>query len=110
MRLALPLNGILALCACGAPQAAREPLTHQAPLPAQQQNFAFRWLELAQEAAARGVDAYGARPTVQSRQFAIWATAMYDAWAARWLRACQVIDGAGLRQLAGAQHAQVELG
>jgi hypothetical protein len=45
-------------------------------------SLAYAWLEIAQEATARDVDAYGARPTILSRTLAIWATAMYDAWAA----------------------------
>ncbi|MBS1152024.1 MAG: Alkaline phosphatase, partial [Myxococcaceae bacterium] len=35
-----------------------------------------------QEATAREVDRNGARPTIISRTLAIWATGMYDAWAA----------------------------
>lgn len=46
------------------------------------QSLAYRWLDIAQEATARNVDLYGARPTVLARTLAIWATAMYDAWAA----------------------------
>src|SRR5258705_13910410 len=45
-------------------------------------SLAYVWLDLAEEATARDVDAHGARPTVLSRTLAIWATAMYDAWAA----------------------------
>lgn len=47
-----------------------------------QVSLAYVWLDIAQEATARDVDKYGARPTVVSRTLAIWATAMYDAWAA----------------------------
>ena len=46
------------------------------------QTLAYQWLDIAEEATARDVDRYGARPTVVSRTLAIWATAMYDAWAA----------------------------
>lgn len=56
--------------------------TGQELLPYEQQNFAYRWLDVMQEAAARDVDKYGARPPVLSRQMLIWAVAMYDAWAA----------------------------
>ncbi|NUN14005.1 MAG: vanadium-dependent haloperoxidase [Myxococcales bacterium] len=45
-------------------------------------SLAYVWLDIAQEATARDVDRYGARPTIISRTLAIWATAMYDAWAA----------------------------
>jgi hypothetical protein len=43
---------------------------------------AYRWLDIALEATAREVDRHGARPTINSRNLAIIATAMYDAWAA----------------------------
>src|SRR5215218_640199 len=45
-------------------------------------SLAYVWLDIAEEATARDVDRYGARPTIVSRTLAIWATAMYDAWAA----------------------------
>jgi hypothetical protein len=45
-------------------------------------SLAYIWLDIAEEATAREVDARGARPTVVSRTLAVWATAMYDAWAA----------------------------
>jgi hypothetical protein len=45
-------------------------------------SLAYRWLNIAQEATARDVDRFGARPTINARTLAIWATAMYDAWAA----------------------------
>jgi hypothetical protein len=44
-------------------------------------SLAYQWLDIMQEAAARDVDRYGARPTILSRMMAIWATAMFDAWA-----------------------------
>lgn len=47
-----------------------------------QVSLAFRWLDIMQECAAREVDKNGPRPTVLSRMMAIWATSMYDAWAA----------------------------
>jgi hypothetical protein len=45
-------------------------------------SLAYAWLDVAEEATARNVDRYAARPTVISRTLAIWATAMFDAWAA----------------------------
>jgi len=43
---------------------------------------AYRWLDVAQEATAREVDRNAPRPTVIARTLSIWATCMYDAWAA----------------------------
>lgn len=45
-------------------------------------SLAYQWLDIAEEATAREVDLRGARPTIIARTLAIWATAMYDAWAA----------------------------
>ena len=45
-------------------------------------SVASEWLDVCQEAAAREVERVGAKPTVLSRQMAIWATAVFDAWAA----------------------------
>src|SRR5262245_53382973 len=45
-------------------------------------SLAYVWLDIAEEATARDVDLHAARPTVVSRTLAIWATAMFDAWAA----------------------------
>jgi hypothetical protein len=50
--------------------------------PSNSQSLAYRWLDIAQEATAREVDRNAPRPTIISRTLAIWATAMYDAWAA----------------------------
>ncbi len=61
---------------------AAEPLLHAAPLPAAEQNLAYRWLDIAQEVTAREVERNSPRPTIVSRTLAIWATAIYDAWAA----------------------------
>src|SRR5688572_21454156 len=47
--------------------------TGQELLPYDRQNFAYRWLDVMQEAAARDVDRFGARPTVLSRQMMLWA-------------------------------------
>ncbi len=98
MRFDLTLTSLLILCACSAPGPERSPLVHQELLPIEEQNAAYRWLEVAQEAAARDVDANGARPTVLSRQFALWATAMYDAWTAYDERAVPVYASAALRR------------
>ncbi len=46
-----------------------------------QVSLAYLWLDIAEEATARYVDRFGARPTILSRSLAIWATAVYDAWA-----------------------------
>lgn len=77
---------VLALCAgcAGNPSAAgpEYALTHQELVPLEQQNHAYRWLNVTQEVAARDVDRNGARPTILSRQMMIWAVAMFDAWAA----------------------------
>ena len=61
-------------------------------------SLAYRWLDICQEAAARDVDRYGARPTILSRQMAIWATAAYDAWAAYDPVAVGTRLGGGLRR------------
>ncbi len=45
-------------------------------------SLAYVWLDIAEEVTAREHDVHGPRPTVGSRHLAIWATAMYDAWAA----------------------------
>ena len=45
-------------------------------------SLAYIWLDIAEEATAREVDLHAARPTIIARTLAIWATAMYDAWAA----------------------------
>ncbi len=93
---------VVLLQACASaptPQAAalEYALTHQELLPLPEQNFAYRWLNITQEVAARDVDRNGARPTVLSRQMAIWATAMYDAWAAYDVKAVGTRLGTSLR-------------
>ncbi len=45
-------------------------------------SLAYVWLDIAEEATAKNVDQFAARPTVVSRTLGIWATAMFDAWAA----------------------------
>src|SRR5688572_30177131 len=61
-------------------------------------SLAYIWLDIAQEATAREVDAHGARPTIIARTLAVWATAMYDAWAAYDERAFGSRLGDGLRR------------
>ena len=61
-------------------------------------SLAYRLLDICQEAAANDVDAFGARPTVLSRQMAIWATSVYDAWAAYDDKAVGTRLGKSLRQ------------
>ncbi len=61
-------------------------------------SLAYLWLDIAEEATARDVEAYGARPTIVSRTLAIWATAMYDAWAAFDDRAVGSRYGGSLRR------------
>lgn len=65
-------------------------------------SLAYQWLDICQEAAARDVDRSGARPTILSRQMAIWATAVYDAWAAYHPTAVGTRLGNSLRQPAAA--------
>jgi hypothetical protein len=45
-------------------------------------SLAYDWLDVAEELIAKEHDAHSPRPTIGSRMFAIWATSMYDAWAA----------------------------
>ena len=61
-------------------------------------SLAYQWLDVAEEATARSVDLNGARPTVLSRTLAIWATAMFDAWAAYDETAVGTRLGSQLRQ------------
>ncbi len=61
-------------------------------------SHAYYLLDVMQEAAARDVDLYNARPTVLSRQMAIWATAVYDAWAAYDEKAVGSRHGGNLRR------------
>jgi hypothetical protein len=61
-------------------------------------SLAYRLLDVCQEAAANDVDAHGARPTILSRQMAIWATSVYDAWAAYNEKAVGTRLGSSLRR------------
>ena len=75
-----PLTVALLIVAAPLTRAAEENI-HNLLLPEDQQNAAYRWLNITEEVAAREVDRVAARPTILSRSMAIWATAMYDAWA-----------------------------
>lgn len=72
----------LAGCLAGLDVGGAEGPRHMEPAPANAQSLAYRWLDIAQETTAREVDRNSPRPTIISRTLAIWATAMYDAWAA----------------------------
>lgn len=64
-------------------QAKDDRLHHFGPMESPGEvSLAYKWLDIALEATAREVDQNGPRPTIVSRTLAIWATAMYDAWAA----------------------------
>ena len=71
---------------------------HMTSVPVTDQTLAYRWLDIAQEATAREVDRDSPRPTIVSRTLAIWATAMYDAWAAYDDRAVGSRLGGALRR------------
>ena len=100
------LVSLLALTLAGAaPPPAEErtadgrPLHKFLPVAARENvTLAYQWLDICEEAAARDVDRYGARPTILSRQMAIWATAMFDAWAAYDDKAVGTRLGASLRR------------
>lgn len=77
-------------------------------LPAEDQtgvSAAYKWLDIAEEATANNVDRFAARPTVLSRTLSIWATSMYDAWAAYDAKAVGTRLGDKLRRPA-AEHTQ----
>lgn len=93
----LPLL-ILAVSAAPLYLGGAEPPRHKVTAAEQPQNLAYRWLDIAQEATAREVDRNAPRPTIISRTLAIWATAMYDAWAAYDERAVGSRLGAQLRR------------
>ena len=79
----LPVVASLWLAACSSTTREAPPLHRflQAT-ETQDVSLAYAWLDVAEEATARNVDRFAARPTVISRTLAIWATAMFDAWAA----------------------------
>ena len=111
MTLIRPLALLVSLAALAAPpsQAADPDADEGRPLhkflPVADKSsvsLAYQWLDICQEAAARDVDRSGARPTILSRQMAIWATAVYDAWAAYDPTAVGTRLGNSLRQPAAA--------
>ncbi|MBP7949431.1 MAG: vanadium-dependent haloperoxidase [Verrucomicrobiales bacterium] len=61
-------------------------------------SLAYVWADICEEATARNVDRFAARPTILSRSMAIWGTAMYDAWAAYDEKAVGSRLGAKLRR------------
>ena len=79
IRSSLVLLGVLIASTAQLPAATAH---HMDASPTSEQTLAYRWLDIAQEATAREVDRSAPRPTIISRTLAIWATAMYDAWAA----------------------------
>lgn len=76
------ISMLCALCFIQLQASGAELPLHAKPPSSEKRNAAYRWLDIAQEATAREVDRYAPRPTIVSRTLAIWATAMYDAWAA----------------------------
>ncbi|MBM3992413.1 MAG: vanadium-dependent haloperoxidase [Planctomycetes bacterium] len=95
---ACALAGLVFASACSSSPSAHQPLLHQEQWPLERQNFAYRWLDITEEVAARDVEREGARPPVLSRQMAVWATAMFDAWAAYDARAVGSRLGGSLRR------------
>ena len=89
----LGASGLVTLPLIGA-----ETPRHAEVLPLPAQNLAYRWLDIAQEATARDVERNSPRPTIVSRTLAIWATAMYDAWAAYDEKAVGSLLGGQLRR------------
>lgn len=82
-RLVLCLAAALAILPASPVPAQEKPLHKFLPVQDKSNvSLAYIWVDIAQEATAREVDAHGARPTILSRTLAIWATAMFDAWAA----------------------------
>ncbi len=80
-------------------QSAEKPLHKFLPIQDKSNvSLAYIWLDIAEEATGQDVDAHGARPTIISRTLAIWATAMYDAWAAYDERAVGTRLGGRLRR------------
>jgi hypothetical protein len=97
MTAGLLLTVVVAPASAEAPDL--RPLHQFAPIDQKEGvSLAYRWLDICQEAAARDVDRSGARPTILSRQMAIWATAVYDAWAAYDAVAVGTRLGGGLRR------------
>lgn len=83
----------------GDASASGKPLHKFLPIEDKSQvSLAYQWLDIAEEATARNVDQFQARPTVVSRTLAVWATAMFDAWAAYDKRAVGSRLGGQLRR------------
>jgi hypothetical protein len=98
-RLILCLTAVLAILPASLLPAQETPLHHFLPIEDRSNvSTAYLWVDIAQEATAREVDAHGARPTILSRTLAIWATAMYDAWAAYDVNAVGTRLGGTLRR------------
>jgi len=91
------LNPLLACVLLLSPARAADNI-HNALLPEKSQNAAYRWLNAVEEIISRDVEKAGARPTTVSRQHAIWATSMYDAWAAYDEKAIGTRLGGALRR------------
>lgn len=81
-----------------APRPAAAQTTLELDTAAHPRTAAYRWLDVALEATSREVDRHGARPTINSRNLAIVATAMYDAWAAYDEKAVGTRLGGALRR------------
>jgi len=80
--LAASVVAFVLVLGCGAPPAPKPLHRFTESTGTQDVSLAYAWLDVAEEATARNVDQFAARPTVVSRTLAIWATAMFDAWAA----------------------------
>ena len=81
--LVAQVAGVIGAEGAAAAEQSAKPLHKFLPVEDQAgMSLAYVWLDIAQEATAQEVDANGARPTIIARTLAIWATAMYDAWAA----------------------------
>lgn len=78
----LSLIGLFLALTSGVRSGETKPLLHMKAESVEGLSLAYRWLDIAQEATAREVDRHAPRPTVIARTLSIWATAMYDAWAA----------------------------
>lgn len=101
-RLMLRVGVALAVMAAASLPAQEKPLHKFLPVQDKSNvSLAYLWVDIAQEATAREVDAHGARPTILSRTLAIWATAMFDAWAAYDGKAVGSRLGGTLRRPAG---------
>jgi len=102
MRIPLAVVVTLSLFLRVPAQAVEKPLHKFLPIEDKSNvSLAYIWLDIAEEVTAREVEANGPRPTIGSRTLAIWATAMYDAWAAYDEKAVGSRLGGTLRRPAG---------